>query len=498
MHYNEYSMSSAPRTSLLSAPTPFSLVLFGASGHLARLKLYPALYILAQKKRLPAQYAIIGFARSDMDDDSFRTSVEESIRREVPEPNAAALKEFLSHVHYHQGQYDRESDFTSLAAKLTKLEKGWKGQARLAYYSVPPAVFTQISENLCRGGVHCDGIPFRCIVEKPVGSNLKSFGQIKKQLLSCFSDEEVYLLDHYLGKEAVRNVFYLRYANPLLERLFKNTLIHHVEITASEPGGIEGRAGYFEHTGTFRDMFQSHLLMIMTLLTMRLQQEGDSFRESRLSALSQVYLPPATDLDDLVLQGQYAAGSVNGKHVAGYREEEGIAKDSRTNTFVAMRLMSRTSRWEGVPFYLRSGKRLTKKETRISVQFQVPHSVGEGSTPNRLHIILQGEAGMRFELQTKLGGTEPIFRPLVLSDPLVCMGDCLPEHGLLLLEAIHGKKQWFLSFEEVHASWRLFDPVQTHLEKSDTPLHPYPAGSGGPAQMSEWIARDGTSWLEIS
>jgi glucose-6-phosphate 1-dehydrogenase len=486
------------QSSLLSASQPFSFVLFGASGHLAQLKIYPALYILAEKGRLPDDYALVGFARSPMTDDEFRGMVEQSIRKDLIEPNEKKLAAFLERVHYHQGNYDEEDDFAALAKKLRGLEKGWKNPVRLAYYSVPPSVFGAISENLCKGGVHEEGIPLRNIVEKPVGGDLKSFELIKKQLSSCFSDEEIYLLDHYLGKEAVRNVFYLRYANPVLERLFKNTLIEYVEITAAEPGGIEQRAGYFEHTGTFRDMFQSHLMMAMALLTMRVQHDADGFRESRANALSQLYLPPATDMDDIVLQGQYAAGTVNGKSVPGYREEQDVDPQSRTNTFAALRLMTRISRWEGVPFYLRSGKRLQKKETRISIQFQVPHAVGEGSTPNRLHVILQGEAGMRFELQTKLGGTEPVFRPLVLSDPLICFGDCLPEHGMLLLEAIHGRKQWFLSFEEVQMSWRLLDPVQSHLSKDTTALHEYPAGSMGPEAIHEWIGRDGRSWQEIA
>ncbi|MDD3896449.1 MAG: glucose-6-phosphate dehydrogenase [Candidatus Peribacteraceae bacterium] len=481
---------------MLSASSPFSLVLFGASGHLAQLKLYPALFFLWQKKRLPEQCAIIGFARSQMDDEQFRKLVEQSIRTHVIEPNEQVLKSFLQHFYYQQGRYDTEADFTALNGRLGKLERGWKDAVRLAYYSVPPEVFATISENLCKGGVHHHSIPFRCIVEKPVGHNLKGFEEIKKMLLRCFSEEEIYLLDHYLGKEAVRNVYYLRFANPILERLFENSLISHVEITAMEDVGIQGRAGYFEQTGMFRDMFQSHLLMVMSLLTMRLQQNG-SIREGRLHALSQIYLPHAADLNDIVLQGQYAPGNVRGEEVRGYTEEEGIDAASRTNTFAALHLMSRSARWEGVPFYLRSGKRLDKKETRISIQFQTPHPVGKDSAPNRLHIILQGEAGMRFELQTKLGGTEPAFRPLVLSDPLVCVGDCLPEHGLLILEAIHGVRQWFPSFEEVHTAWRLIDPIQSHLAKADTPLYPYAAGSRGPEEMDEWIARDSLPWLHL-
>lgn len=484
--------------SAFKTATPFSIVIFGASGNLAQLKLYPALYVLLLKKRLPEDFAIVGFARTDLDDASFRVLVEASVRADLPEVNERVLTAMLERTVYHRGQYDDVQDYKTLADRLKKLEGSWTDPVRLAYLSVPPNVFPEVLKKLCEGGVH---VPiadqpsrFRCIVEKPVGHDLKSFERVREQLIECFQEDEIYLLDHWLGKEAVRNVYYLRFANPLLERLFKNTLIHHVEITAWETVGLEGRAGYFEAAGTFRDMFQSHMLMVMSLLTMRLQTD-DAFRPSRLSALGQIYLPPATDLDQIVVQGQYSAGTANKEQVPGYLQEEGIAADSTTNTFAAMKLMTRTSRWEGVPFYLRSGKRLAKKETRISLQFQEPHPVGKGSSPNRLDIILQGEAGMRVYLQTKLGGTEPTFRPLILEDPLVCVGDCLPEHGLLLLEAIHGRQQWFLTFEEVRTAWRLLDPVQVHLDRPGTTLATYAAGSEGPTAAVDWIKRDGTDWL---
>ncbi|NOS68128.1 MAG: glucose-6-phosphate dehydrogenase [Candidatus Peribacteraceae bacterium] len=479
----------------LSAPTPFSFVLFGASGNLAKLKIYPALYVLALKKRFPEHYAIVGYSRTEMSDAEFKKLVEESIHAQMPEVNKKVLEDFLARCHYVAGQYDSVKDFQALAKQLTVIEKGWKDAVRLTYLSIPPTVFTQVLDNICAGGVHDKKIPFRCIVEKPVGHDLKSFEEIQAQLHKCFKDEEIYLLDHYLGKEAVRNVYYLRFANPMLERLFKNSLIHHVEVMASESYGLEGRSGYFEHTGTFRDMFQSHILMMISLLTMLIKEGDDTLRESRLNALKQFYLPPASDLNDVILQGQYTKGKVHGETVVGYREEDEIPKDSRTNTFAAMKLLSREARWQGVPFYLRSGKRLGKKETRISIQFQEPHVVGEGSTPNRLDIILQGEAGMRIHLQTKIGGTTPTFRPLILEDPLVCMGDCLPEHGILLLEAIHGKQSWFLTFDEVRTSWRLIDPLQHHLEQPSTPLHLYPAGTNGPAEADAWAAKDGVKWV---
>lgn len=480
----------------LSAPTPFSFILFGASGNLAKLKIYPSLYTLALKKRFPADYAIVGFARTEMDDDSFRTLVAESIRADMPEVNDATLNEFLSHVWYHQGDYGQTADFEALDVQLQKLEKGWKNPVRLAYLSIPPTVFATTLHNLLKGNVRRESIPFRCIVEKPVGHNLHSFEEIHEILVSCFKEEEIYLLDHYLGKEAVRNAYYLRFANPVFERLLKNTLIDHVEITAAETKGIEGRAGYFDAAGTLRDYFQSHMIMMGALLTMRLRENDESFRESRLQAVKELYLPPSADMNDIVLQGQYSSGHNAGEHVPAYAKEDGVAAGSRTNTYAALKLMTRSSRWEGVPFFLRSGKRMDKRETRISIQFQETHPVGAGSTPNRLDIILQGEAGMRLHLQTKVGGTQPTFRPLIMEDPLVCYGDCLPEHGLLLLEAIHGKQQWFLTFEEVRASWRLIDPLQAHLDKESTPLYLYPAGTNGPKESDEWMSKQGMAWCQ--
>jgi glucose-6-phosphate 1-dehydrogenase len=228
---------------------------------------------------------------------------------------------------------------------------------------------------------------------------------------------------------------------------------------------------------------------------MQLTENEESIVHSRTKALKQFYLPPAADSEDIVMQGQYIAGKIGKESVPGYREEEGVASDSRTNTFDVLKLLSRASRWQGAPFYFRSGKRLEKKETRISIQFQESVPAGKGSTPNRLDIILQGEAGMRLHLQTKMGGTVPQFRPLLLEDPLVCIGDCLPEHSLLILEAIHGKRHWFLTFEEVQTAWRLLDPLQKYLEKEEAPLALYAAGTNGPAEADEWIKKDGLEWF---
>ncbi len=483
---------------MLKADHPFSLVLFGASGHLAKIKIFPALYFLALKKRLPAEYSIIGYARTAMDDATFRKEFADAVNKYVLEVNAKVLEEMLTHVFYQPGQYDQTQDFASLAKRLTELEKGWKNVVRLAYFSIPPAVFPAVVKNLNEGKVHAHGAAgdFRCIVEKPVGSDVKTFTEVRDLLFSCFEQNEVYFLDHYLGKEAVRNAYYLRFANPVIERLLKNTLISHVQITASETAGLEGRAGYFDAVGTLRDMFQSHLLQIMALLTMRVVPEGDAIKAGRLEAIRKFYLPHAASLDDIVMQAQYGKGEANGKPAPAYSEEDGVAPGSRTPTFAAMKLMTRSSRWEGVPFFLRSGKRMKSKETRISIEFQESLGlVGKDCPRNRLDIILQGEAGLRLHLQTKLGGSEPKFRALVMEDPLVCMGDCMVEHSLLLLEAINGNQQWFLDPQESETCWNLIDPLQKHLDDKSTPLPLYASGTDGPKESNAFIAKSGFTWF---
>ena len=480
---------------MLKADHPFSLVLFGASGHLAKIKIFPALYVLALKKRLPEHYAIVGFARTEMNDEAFRTHVAESVKADMLEVNQKVLDGLLEHCHYVAGQYDSKEDFKMLAKKLDSLEKG-SSPVRLAYLSIPPSVFEATIDNLEAGGVHAKKIPFRCIIEKPVGSSLVTFERVMKKLASHFIEEEVYILDHYLGKDAVRNAYYLRHANPVIERLMKNTIISHVQITAAESAGLEGRAGYFDAVGTLRDMFQSHLLQMSALLAMRLVGDMKDMKATRLDALKKFYIPHATDLGDVVIQGQYGAGMVDGKKVTAYKDEEGVAKNSRTATYCALRLMTRSSRWEGVPFFLRSGKRLKTKETRFAIEFQEsPTMVGKISERNRLDIILQGEAGMKLFLQTKLGGSEPKFRPLILEDPLVCMGDCLPEHSLLILEAVNGNKQWFLDPEEVRAAWHLIDPLQAYLDQKSTPLFTYAPGSNGPEEANAFIEKFGHEWF---
>ena len=484
-------LAKADSHNILAAKNDFSLVIFGASGHLAQLKIFPALYFMALKKRFPAHFAILGFARSDMDDASFRGHFAGAVKRHVEAVNDRVLDELLTHIYFERGQYDDEHSFVNLAKKLQEIEKGFhKDSVRLAYFSIPPTSFGAVAVNLCKAGINVAGKGFRAIVEKPLGGDYRSAKEIQKALVGCFPEEEIYLLDHYLGKEAARNIYYLRLINPIVERILKYTLVTNVQITASETAGLEGRAGYFEKVGTLRDMFQSHMLSLMALLTMQLGPR-EQLPKARLDALKNIYVPPAADLSDVIVQGQYEQSS---DHPA-YRNEEGVSSDSRTPTYAALKLMTRVPRWQGTPFYLRSGKRLKAKETKIAFEFQNPYTTGYDTAPNRVEIILQGEAGMRIHLQTKMGGSEPAFRPLLLEDPLVCVGDCLDEHGLLLLEAVNGKRDWFLSFEEALTAWKLIDPLQAYIANAETPLTMYQRSSTGPKEVEEWMRKEGYEWI---
>jgi glucose-6-phosphate 1-dehydrogenase len=478
---------------MLKAKVDFTLTIFGASGHLAQLKIFPALYFMALKGRMPKNFAIVGYARSEMDDEGFRKKFAGAIHEHVPAVNEDVLSELLYHVHYLKGQYDNANDFTALNERIKKLESKFnKDTVRIAYLSIPPSAFSSVAENLCKGGVHDHERKHRfcCIVEKPLGDDYGSAKKIQESLTKCFQSDEVYLLDHYLGKEAARNIYYLRLVNPIVERLLKHTLATNVQITASESAGLEGRAGYFEAVGTLRDMFQSHMMQMMALLTMDLV-EREKLPSARLDALKNIYIPPASDLSDIILQGQYKSSEGH----CGYLEEEGVASDSHTPTYASLKLMTRARRWQGVPFYLRSGKRLKNKETKIAFEFRNVYAKTDDVPPNRLEMILQGEAGMRIQLHTKKGGSEPDFRPLLLEDPLVCVGDCLDEHGLMLLEAINGKQDWFLDFEEVMTAWKIIDPLQSYLDKADTPMVDYECGGEGPKEAESWIEKEGYEWI---
>ncbi len=451
------------KTEFQSSAHPFSLVIFGASGSLARLKLFPALYELEAEARLKHDYQIFGFGRSAMTDTEFRDFFEKSVREHVEHVDEQALTKILTKIHYFQGDYDAPADYK-------KLEKSLKYKP-IAYLSVPPVTFSSIFKGL-------SGPRWKLVIEKPFGSDLKSAQKLQRELKKYFKEQQIFLLDHYLGKEAVSNLLALRYANSILTDLLHKDFVANIQISALENKDIEGRASYFDQVGILRDMVQSHLLQILAYFTMHapLQETAAAIQHEKTRLLKMVKIDPKS-----VIRGQYQ----------GYATEKGIAKNSMTETYAALKVSLNHPNWKGVPIYIRSGKALKQKWTSVVVEFKPRGAQRRGKVePNRLVIDLQPNEKIEFHLLTKLGGKLFDFHPLTTGRPIYCSGDCLSEHGRLLLSALEGKKDLFLGFDEIMASWRVLDPIQkvcTLFGKNRCKPVIYKKGSLGPKDNFKWF-----------
>src|SRR5579862_9047585 len=376
----------SPRASggYYSASEPCTVVLFGASGDLAKRKVIPAMFDLARHNALGSSYVIVGFARTPMNDESFRSSVGEAAKTmsEVGPIDPKKWEQFASNLHYHSGEYGRAEDFTKLAEHLKELEAQKKLSGnRLFYLSTPPEVYKDIVEQLGAAGLAKPNSPnswVRIIIEKPFGRDLASAKELNKIVLSVFEESQVYRIDHYLGKDTVQNLLVLRFSNGIFEPLWNRNYVDHVQITAAETLGVERRGGFYETAGALRDMIQSHVLQLTSLVAVEPPSVYDAtaVRNEKLKILQSIRPYDLEMVAQSVVRGQYAPGEVDGKRVAGYRQEHGVSQTSRTETFVAARLLIDNWRWAGVPFYLRTGKRLAKRSTEIMIQFRcAPHIV---------------------------------------------------------------------------------------------------------------------------
>jgi len=463
----------------------FTLVVFGASGSLAKLKIFPGVYHLALEGRLnDVDYQVVGYARSKMSNEKFREIFAEAVRAAVDNVDEKLLLKILERVHYYSGEYDDEDAYHKLAGWLPEIEEK-KDRVRLVYFSVPPSVFSSIIHNVCTK-LDTEFAKVRLILEKPFGYNYRTAKELEKELTSCYYEHHLYLLDHYLGKEAVFNVLSLRYANSILTTLIKGKHIANIQITAFEPGGIEGRAGYFEHVGTLRDMVQSHVFQILAFLVMSLpaQINEETLHREKRHVFEDFKVD---DIEDSLVRGQYA----------GYLEEDGVASTSTTETFAALKLKIDNLRWHGVPIYLRTGKKMKQKWTAIVIEFK-QHSLQEGAFEdlgtNKLVIQLQPQEKIEFKLYTKMGGTKIAFTELTTGRPIFCSGDCLHEHGRLLLEAIRGNRLLFLSFEEVFAAWKVIDPLLDAFAENKVKLEKYEVGGMGTKGADKLVSDDGFMW----
>ena len=492
-----------------AVPQPCSLVIFGATGDLTHRKLVPALYNLAADGELPPAVTVIGFARRKKSDDDFRGEMEETTRKFSRQPVRDEIwKTFAQSLFYVQSDFGDENGYRKLAERLKQMDKerGTRGN-RLFYFAVGPDQFEPILENLKKAGLNqpAEGCWARVIVEKPFGTDLASARELNRLVHASFAEDQTYRIDHFLGKETAQNILVLRFANAIFEPLWNTRYIDHVQITAAETLGVETRGGYYETAGALRDMVQNHLLQLLCLVAMEAPTDlhANSIRDEKVKVVRS--LRRMSDVGARVIRAQYAAGAINGKSVPGYREEEKVNPESIVETFVALRLQIDDWRWADVPIYMRVGKRLPKSATEISVHFKKAPAVlfnKETITldQNVLVIRIQPDEGISLRMQAKVPGTSLRIEPVKMDFHYgTSFGKASPEaYERLLLDAMSGDATLFARRDEVEEAWAFIDPIEEAWSgKSAPPLYFYPAGSCGPDEAEELLARDGRSWRRL-
>jgi glucose-6-phosphate 1-dehydrogenase len=487
---------------------PCSVILFGASGDLAKRKVIPAMYDLAQHNSLGERYAIVGFARTPMTDETFRTTIGEAAKTisEVGPIDPAKWNDFSSNLYYSAGEYGDLNSYAQLAKRLAEIDAEKKlGGNRLFYLSTPPEVYPDIVQQLGRAGLARPTNPnswVRIIIEKPFGRDLASARELNKIVLNVFEEKQVYRIDHYLGKDTVQNLLVLRFGNGIFEPLWNRNYVDHVQITAAETLGVERRGGFYETAGALRDMIQSHVLQLTSLTAVEPPASFDAtaVRNEKLKVLQSIRPYDLEMVAQSVVRGQYAPGAVNGKKLAGYRDEPGVNPNSRTETFVAMKVLIDNWRWAGVPFYLRTGKRLAKRTTEIMIQFRcAPHIVFRKREvePNRLVLNIQPDEGISVSFGAKRPGTEMSIGNVTMNFSYreAFGGASRSAYATLLNDCLRGDATLFDRGDSVEAAWALVDPILDVWSAAKTATVPmYPAGTWGPKESDQLLERDDRQW----
>jgi len=482
-------------------PEPCVLVIFGASGDLTRRKIFPALYALAYRRLLPERFAIVGAARSEWSDEEFRDRMEHAVREfgrdDFKQEVWDRLTEAMHYLPMDAADYSRGDELAKLLRKVDE-ERG-SGGNRVHYLAVPPQVMTNIVKEIARLR-NPDGWT-RLIVEKPFGHDLASARELTELVGRDFPEEELFRIDHYLGKETVQNMLALRFANGIFEPIWSRQFIDHIQITVAETIGIEGRAEYYEQAGAIRDIFQNHMLQLVALTAMEppIDFTADSVRNEKVKVLKAMRTPGPKH----VVRGQYGPGFVEGKEVPGYRDEEGVDPQSMTETYVAAKLFVDNWRWADTPIYVRTGKSLARRETTIAIQFQrAPHPPFEDSAteelqPNLLLVHVQPDEGVSLAVGAKVPGQGMRIRTVHMD---FMYGGAfrveLPDaYERLILDAMLGDQTLFTRSDEVEEQWSIVDAIVAGWAR-DRPAFPnYAAGTWGPAAADELIQRDGREWL---
>ena len=496
-------------------PAPCSMVIFGVSGDLTARKLMPALYDLAVNQPLPEGFSVVGVSHRDWSDDDFRARMREAVAGSARTPVTNESWElFARGLFYVRGDFADPETYRGLGDRLSMIDRERRVEGnRLFYLATSPNFYLPIIRGLAEGGVSERQANYaepsegwhRIVIEKPFGRDLATARALIAEMATVFSERQIYRIDHYLGKETVQNVLAFRFANILFDPVWNRQYVDNVQITAAESIGVEGRGGYYEDAGALRDMVQSHLLQLLTVVAMEPPAffNGNAVRDEKVKVLRSIVAPTDDEIATRVVRGQYEAGYGGGHPVEGYREERGVKPNSQTETYVALKLVIDNWRWDGVPFYLRTGKRMPRRVTEIAVEFKrVPHlmfqSVGDlDLTPNVISLRIQPDEGIALRFAAKVPGGRTQLRT-VRMDFLygASFGQSGPDaYERLLLDAMLGDPTLFTRRDEVETAWGLVDPIlQGWKDPATSPLRPYEAGTWGPAKADAMIERDGRSW----
>jgi glucose-6-phosphate 1-dehydrogenase len=494
---------------------PCSLVIFGATGDLTHRKLIPALYNIAVGGDLPPQFKVVGFARRDKSDEVFRKELEEGNRKHSRQGHNDELWGSFAHtIHYHRSEFQDVEGYAALKQRLDDFdaERGAKAN-RLFYLASAPEFFDEIMEMLGKAGLNeaPEGRWARVVCEKPFGKDLKTARHLNEVVNATFDEKDTYRIDHYLGKETAQNIMVLRFANALFEPNWNSRYIDHVQITCAENLGMEGgRGGYYDTAGALRDMVQNHLFQLLSLVAMEPPTDlsADAVRDEKVKVLRSLrpWIGPEA-VGKNVIRAQYTAGSVDGVTRPGYRQEDRVNPESKTESYVALRVLVDTWRWQGVPFYIRVGKQLPKKATEISVHFkkppQVPFATAKmlADSENTLVIRIQPDEGISLRILCKQPGQALHMQPVKMDFHYSnSFGKASPEaYERLLLDAMAGDATLFARRDEVENAWRFIDELEKAWHESPTPppMCEYPAGSWGPREADEMLREDGREWRRL-